>query len=83
MTPALTNSKNKYSESWNLSFTRAVLIATYIARARGECVCELSRNLLCQVANRPGGNGQTTDQFWEDDNKKVTSLTLSARGSAI
>ena len=45
MTPALTSSKNKYSESWNLSFTRAVLIATYIARAKGECVCVLSRNL--------------------------------------
>ena len=46
MTPALTSSKNRYNESWNLSFTRAALIATYIARARGECMCVFTRNLF-------------------------------------
>ena len=56
MTPALTSSKNKYSESWNLSFTRAVLIATYIARAKGECVWEFRRNLHAA----PEENGQVT-----------------------
>ncbi|KAI0741996.1 hypothetical protein C8Q80DRAFT_169445 [Daedaleopsis nitida] len=44
-TPARTSSRNKYNESWNLSFTRAGRSAVYIARAKGECVWVFNRNL--------------------------------------
>lgn len=52
ITPALTNSRNRYKESWNLSFTRAVRIAVCMARANGECVWVFNRNLLVRQAHQ-------------------------------
>lgn len=49
ITPALTSSRNKYSGSWNLSFSFACLIAVNIALASGECMCEFNRNLQFQT----------------------------------
>ena len=45
MTPALTSSRKRYNESWNLSTIRAPLIALYMARASVECMCVFKRNL--------------------------------------
>lgn len=73
ITPALTSSRNKYSDSWNLSFRRACLTAVYIALANGECMWEFNRNLQFQslgsCLNCPSGeNSHSPPQFKETPN---------------
>lgn len=64
-----------YNGSWNLSFTRACCNPMYIARARGECVCEFNRNLKRSNANELIN--------WRIDRRREETHPLNSRNRQI